>query len=212
MKKGWYFEGAYHRKTERKDENSKWELIQSVMPNERKTEFQAWLAQNYPDLNIPLDRMPTPEVRIQWMSIFYLNITVTIVLAGLTRFRADSVTDAAWQLIWIYGATVIFLLNSGGGKYHSLIRYAIAVCAGIVFPVIGLGGVGGIVVAVTSLYGDICGTPVGVSPWIMLGYTCAIPAGYFVLTVIAYTGYEIFYEECLNFRMKVFLVLRNRRR
>ena len=158
------------------------------MLNERKMGLQAWLSQNYPDLNIPLDRMPTPYVRTQWLSIFYLQITVTVVLAGLTRFHAHVVTTAVWQLVWIYGATVIFLLNSGGGKYHSLSRYGLAVLAGIVLPTIGLGGVGGIVVAITGLYGDICGTPVAASPWIMLGYTCAIPAGYFVLTLIGYTG------------------------
>ena len=166
------------------DVGSSWEVVGSDMMNERKEKFQMWLLRNYPEVSIPFDRTPIRYVRSQWFTILYVQIAVTIVLGALTRFHSDNVSHAVWQLLWVYGGTIITLMKSEAGEYHSSIRVGLAGLSAVVLPVMALGGLGGAAVAFTGIYGSICGTTLSTSPWIMILWICALPVAYTALCAI----------------------------
>src|SRR5262249_37838755 len=70
-------------------------------------EFKSWLTENYPGVEIPLDQKSSHLGFARFISGPILQLLVTAILGGLTRFKVGTPSPACWLLIWMYGGATL---------------------------------------------------------------------------------------------------------
>jgi hypothetical protein len=167
-------------------------------------QLKIWLEANYPGIDIPLNDMNEWIVYWRLISGIVLQILVTVLLGGLTRFHVGNPNHAAWILVWMYcGASLrwVSLIIEALNKVPSLLRVTwFFFGLGIIYDgLVVIGICGGITVIVVELFQAMCGTPFSISPgvWILIGVVISVTFGLAFL-VVFYSSRILGMTFCLS--------------
>ena len=147
---------------------------------EELVDFKAWLERNYPHLEIKFNKHKRLGYSYLVSGIF-LQLLVTGILGGLTRFKLGTPSHAAWLLIWMYGGPLLRWkwLNDDTmdkGPCRSTLKWIVFGVGPVLLVVVAIGVYGGIAVIIVELLGEICSERFSLSPgiWILIGISIAL--------------------------------------
>ena len=157
-------------------------------------ELKAWLNENYPGVEIPLDDLAKGFAYWPLVSGIFLQVLVTITVGAITRFHLNSRNHAAWILIWMYGSASLrwtsLITNSLNQTPCLLLKKWILFGFGMILEfLLAIGVYGGITVIAVELFAAMCVTPFSLPPgiWILIGLLIAFAFG-IVVCVISYSS------------------------
>lgn len=153
-------------------------------------ELKAWLTENYPGVEIPLDDLPQTFSYWSLVSGVFLQMLVTVTVGAITRFHLGDRIHAAWILFWIYGSASLrwtSLITTSLNQYPCLLlKTWMLFAVGIILEFfLAIGVLGGITVIVVELFEAMCGTvfslPAGY--WFLIGFFITFVTAIVVLVV-----------------------------
>jgi hypothetical protein len=155
--------------------------------------FKEWLEDNYPNIDISIDRR-TRVGYSRFISGLFLQLLVSVVL-GITRYKVGIPSHACWLLIWIYGGPSLgwmWLITMSMDKEPCLspFKWCLYELVWLLAVIIAVGVYGGITVISVELLGAFCEETISLPPQIWIGVGAAIA---FVLLVVPCT--VIFYSN-----------------
>ena len=157
-------------------------------------ELKAWLTENYPGVEIPVDDLPKKFAYWPLVSGVFLQILVTITVGAITRFHLGNRVHASWILLWIYGSASLrwtsIITRSLNQSPCLFLKKWILFAFGMVLEFfLAIGVLGGITVILVELLGTLCNTiffpPAGI--WILIGFLIAFAFGG-AACVVSYSG------------------------
>lgn len=152
-------------------------------------EFNLWLKDNYPGIEVPLDNLPR---RFSWSSLFgglFLQALVTAIVGGLTRFKVGNASHAAWLLFWLYGSAALrwmWLISEMIYKYPSLSVWKWMLFWFTVFMefLVAVGICCSITVLLVELFEALCGMNFVISPGVWILVMVLITTAFAIATCI----------------------------
>lgn len=153
--------------------------------------FRRWLDKEYPDVEFQgLDKRRLGYSRI--FSGIFLQVLITAILAGLTRFRFDTRSHAAWLLVWMYGGPMLRYTWLNDHTMHRKPclnpgKWLLFFIDRMLHVAIIVGVCGGTAVICVELFGNLCNTTFSLAPgtWVLVGFSIA---AFFLVTSMIVIG------------------------
>jgi hypothetical protein len=153
-----------------------------------KDAFRTWLDKEYPD--VLFDGLDKKRLGISHIfSGMFLQVLMTAILAGLTRFRLGNASRAAWLLVWMYGAPILRYTWLNGHTMHRKpclkpVKWLLFFIHSISHIVISVGVCGGTAVIGVELFGDLCNTTFSLTPGVWALVASCIAAFFLLIYLI----------------------------